>query len=53
MIKTKYYKGYLITIEKSKSGLLTLRNNDFKFKYLFYTEKEALNNFIKLLKSIK
>ena len=53
MIKTKYYKGYLITIEKSKSGLLTLKNNDFKFRYVFYTEKEALKNFVKLLNSLK
>lgn len=53
MIKTKYHKGYSITIEKTKKGMLTLKNNGFKFRYVFYTEKDALNNFIKILKSYK
>ena len=51
-IKVKYYQGYKITIEKSKTGLLTLRNKDFKFKYLFYTENEALKNFVQILKTL-
>ena len=51
-IKVKYYKGYQVTIEKSKSGLLTLRNKDFKFRYLYYTENDAIKNFVQILKTI-
>ena len=49
-IKVKYYKGYQVTIERSKSGLLTLRNKDFKFQYLFYTENEAIKNFVQRMR---
>jgi hypothetical protein len=52
MIKTKFYKGYEITIEKTRNGMLILKANDFKFRYMFFTEKEAIKNFVQLLNSI-
>ena len=52
MIKTKFYKGHEVTIEKTKTGMLILRSNDFKFRYMFFTEKEAIKNFVQLLNSI-
>ena len=58
MIKTVNYKGYELTIDKNKNnGTLVISTyisgfGRFKWSYIFYTEKEAKNEFIKLIKTI-
>ena len=58
MIKLVNYKGYELTIDKSKNnGTLVISTyingfGRFKWSYIFYTEKQAKKEFIKLAKSI-
>jgi hypothetical protein len=42
---TQFYKGDIITIERTKDKGLVLRYKELKQKYLFYSVAEALQSF--------
>ena len=42
---TQFYKGDIITIERTRDKGLILRYKEHKQKYMFYTIKEALQSF--------
>lgn len=52
MLEIINYKGYEITHEKI-NNIRLLKHNAFKWRYVFYTKKQALDNFVELLKSSK
>ena len=52
MLEIITYKGYEITHEKI-NNIRLLKCNGFKWRYIFYTKKQALNNFVELLNSSK
>ena len=52
MLEIINYKGHEITHEKI-NNIRLLKCKGFKWRYVFYTKKQALNNFVELLNSSK
>lgn len=50
MLEIINHKGYQISHEKI-NNIRLLKCNGFKWRYVFYTKKQALNNFVELLNS--